>query len=322
MDIQQTQKLIVELMLATAAGTLVLSFAGRWIGGVWTTMIATLAACLLVYQPLTGVSPFADFKTDLIRRILLAAIPFTACVITVSFRRVPRWVRFAVVVIGPAVMLYWVFLRYDLKMPRVQMLTHQIVPVAAVIVVLWLLIEPLTTRSPGPAVTIVIGFLTGGIALFLMLLSQGSQAGEISPMVAASAGGAMLAAIACVALFNEQMSFARGPVLVWLTLAAALFSFMWFDTNEVPTGDLLLIAAIPVLAWVPEIGPIHRLKLWKRETIRFVLLAIPFGIAVKLAYGQSKAPEEEVRVEPNQSAAPILPRYTPIAKTIIPPTMT
>jgi hypothetical protein len=326
MDVQQTQKLLVEMLALSAVGTFVLSLVGRWIGGAWTTMVAITSAVVLVYKPMVGGLVFDNFTTDLIRRILIAAIPFTALVLATSWKTGPAWGRFAVAALAPTAMLYWVFMHYDLAVPRVTLLTHEVLPVAGVVLVLWAMIEPIAVRTPGPAVPIVLGFTTGGIAIFLLLLSQGSQAGEISPMLPASAAGALLAAIASSFIGKKPLSFARGPVLLWLTLTAAFFSFMWFDTNEIPLVDLLLIASVPVLAWIPETGTIHRMKPWKRESIRFVLLAIPFGMAVVLANRQSAAQEQELGLQgpthSDQSAAPILPRYTPIAKTIIPPTIT
>jgi hypothetical protein len=97
-------------------------------------------------------------------------------------------------------------------------------------------------------------------------------------MIPATAAGALLAA-----MFQRSLSFARGPVLLWLTLIGTIYGFALVD-DSLPFGRLYYLAAIPVLAWVCEIPILHRLKPWKRELIRFVLMAIPMCIVMYLVY--------------------------------------
>jgi hypothetical protein len=284
---QQTEMTITVTLAVAALGTLILSLAGRWIGGVWTTLLATLAACLFAYKPLLSAPLFGNVQHDLLQRILTASIPFTVCLIGLSFKRISFWFRLLFAVVAPSLLLYWVFLHFDIAMPRWAMLTHEILPVAVAVLIAWLLIEPISVRSPGPAAPMILGFVTGGVA-FLLLISQENQAGEFAPLIPATAGGAMIAAIINSFVGKKPLGFARGPVLQWLMLSAALFAFMWFDTDALPVKPLLIIASTLPAAWAAEIGPIHRWKPWKRESLRFLLLAVPVIIAVVLAYQQSK----------------------------------
>jgi hypothetical protein len=325
--------IVLGLAIALAmGGTLLASLAGRWIGGVWTTLLATLATALLAYQPLIGTSVFSGYDTDLLRRILLGAIPFTALIVLLSFKKVPLLGRLLFALLGPAALLYWIFCHFDLQVPRQTLFTHEVLPVSLAIFVCWLLIEPLAHRSPGAAAPIVVGSATAGVAV-LLLLSSENQAGLMAPLIPATAGGAVLAALVA-ALIRRPVQFARGPVLLWLMLIAALFSFMWFDTEKLPLPYLYWIATAPLLAWIMEIGPLHRLKPYKRETIRLVLVLIPVVIGVVLAYKQHKKEAAESgdeyswidRAQPYLTwphpAAPIRPSQIPIPKTINPPTIT
>jgi hypothetical protein len=319
----QHAQLVQGMAIAIAMlGTLTFSLLGRWIGGVWTTLLATLAACLFAYQPLIGASLFAGFKTDLLRRILIAAVPFTALTILLAFKKVPGLVRLLFVVAAPSLLLYWIFIRFDLAVPRQMLLIHKIFPISLTIFIAWALIEPIAKRSPGSAAPIIVGASTAGIA-FLLLLSNENQAGLMAPIIPATAGGAALAA--CIAsLLGKPLNFSRGPVLLWLTLIAALFAFMWFDLEQLPLPYLYWVAAAPLLAWIPEIGPIHRLKPWKRESLRLLLVLAPVIVAIILAFRQHKKEAAESGDEYGfvQPAAPICPSQIPIPNTINPPTIT
>ena len=253
-----------------ALGTCVLSLAGRWIGGAWTTLLAILVAMLLAYHPLIGASLTDNFKTDLLRRIVLASIPFTIVLAGLSFKKVPEKARAAFAVFWPALMLWFVFANYPITFS--DLFLHRIGPVCLAIFGCWLLIEPIAVRSPGSAVTMVIGFLTGTGA-FALIDSTQQQAGAIAPIIPATAAGA-LAAVIIGSFFKLKLSFAGGPVLLWLTLLGALFAFLWID-GTLPVQHLYWMATIPVVAWVCEIPWLHRLKPWKRESLRFVLMAIP-----------------------------------------------
>jgi hypothetical protein len=125
-------------------------------------------------------------------------------------------------------------------------------------------------------------------------------------------------------LLRKPLNFSRGPVVLWLMLIAALFAFMWFDIEKLPVPYLYWIATAPLVAWIPEIGPIHRQKPWIRETIRLLLVLIPVAVAMALAFQQHKkeaaASGDEYGIV--QPPAPILPSQIPIANTIPPPTIT
>jgi hypothetical protein len=325
-DIQHMQMILGTCMALAALGTLLLSIAGRWIGGALTTMLAIVAAMLLAYQPLVGSSPFEDLKTDVLRRILIGLIPFTLCLIILSIKPIPGFIRLLFVLIVPALFLYWVFSHFDVTVPRQTLFFHKIVPLCVFVFVSWCAIEPIARRNPGAAAPIVIGPVTGGLA-FLLMLSSETQAGLIAPVIPATALGALLAAIIAV-FIHKPISFARGPVLLWIMVIAGVFAFMWLDTDKLPTPYLWWILTGPLLAWVCELKPIHRLKPWKRESIRLVLVSIPVIAAVAFAYKQHRdeakaAGDEYGMVAPAaHPAAPILPSQIPMPNTINPPMIT
>jgi hypothetical protein len=343
----QHMQIIIGIVIGLAmAGTLVLSLASRWIGGVWTTLLGILAACLIGYRPLIDASLFAGFDRDPLRRILLGMIPFTAIIALLSPRKIPAIARILLALLGPSVVFYWVFSRFDLSVPPATLLFHEVLPVGLAIFAGWVVIEPLAHRSPGAAAPIAIGAVTAGLAA-LLLLSAENQAGLMAPLIPATAGGAVLASIVA-ALIRKPIHFARGPVLLWLTLIAALFAFMWLDTEKLPLPWLYWIAGAPLLAWIPEIPVLHRIKPWKRETLRLVLVLTPVTFGVVLAYNQHKkeaaeSGDEYSWVTPprfhlqregvNSSAplfstnrahpaAPMRPSQMPIPNTINPPTIT
>jgi hypothetical protein len=331
-DIQHTQTVLGMAILFAMLGTLLLSLVGRWIGGAWTVLLAILLASLVAYQPLCNSPLFGRLATDRQQRILLAAIPFTLLLIGLSFKRIPLLLRVISAIVGPAMMLTWVFYGYDKTVPMMTIFTTRIAPICLSLFVVWLLIEPIAIRTPGAAAPMILGFLGAGCG-FLLMLSAENQAGLMGLMVPATAGGATLAAIVA-AMFRKQLSAARGPVLLWLTLLASQFAYLWIahSTKEMPLNYLTWLAAVPLLAWIPEIGPIHRIKPWKRETLRFVLLAIPVVITMVAAKKQHDREAAEAgdpfgilwqspQFVPH-SAAPMCPRYMPMPKTINPPTIT
>jgi hypothetical protein len=287
-SIQDYQKLQVETAAVAVVVTMILAFAGRWIGGVWTTLLAIAACVLLAYQPLTNTSLFSDLKTDRLQMILVGLIPFVLISIGLSFRKIPLFVHMIFALAGPALVLAWAYHDYVPATPRMTLFLHGIAPISIAIFVLWLVFEPIATRSPGLAMPMVIAVL-GIASTFLLMLSKDLQAGLMSTPVSGTAIGAALAAIASSFIGKKQLSFARGPTLLWLTVLGLMFGFLWISDDTLPLKYLYWLAAVPVLAWIPELGPIHRLKPWNREAIRFLLMAIPASIAMTLAFKDHKA---------------------------------
>jgi hypothetical protein len=320
-DIQHTQMLLGAAMVMAALGTLLLALLGRWIGA-WITLLAILAALLICYQPLINASLFAGFKTDLLRRILIGLIPFTLGLLVVSRPNKIAAGRILFALLAPSLLLWWVFAHFDLAVPRQTLLLHKIVPIGLAIFIAWLLIEPLAVKSPGAAAPIVIGAFSGGLA-FLLMLSAENQAGLIAPIIPATALGALLAAIAA-SILKSPITFARGPVLLWLTSIAALFAFLWLDTDQLPTRDLYWTATAPLLAWIPQWKPIHRRNAWQRESLRLLLVLVPVVIAIILAFNQHKKEAAESGDEYGQvqSPAPMCPSQIPMPNTTMPPTIT
>jgi hypothetical protein len=228
--------------------------------------------------------------------------------------------------IGPALLLGWVFHDYAIQtVPRQTIYLHQIAPVAVAIFACWLLLESLATRSPGIAAPMAVTMLSTA-GTFLLMLSAENNAGLIATPIAGTAGGAAVAAVIAGIFGMKATSLARGPILLWLTALASLFALLWISSDQLPLQHLYWLAGIPLLAWIPEIGPLHRLKPWKRESIRFILIAIPTAAAMALAFREHQK-EAAAAGDPfgmvwPHPAAPILPSQIPIPNTINPPTIT
>ena len=222
-------------------------------------------------------------------------------------------------------------------MPRSTVYVHRILPICGAIFAIWLILEPMAVRTPGPGVPMVVAALAIA-STFLLMLSSEPAAGLMSTPVSGIAIGGALAAFISTFIRNKQLSFARGPVLLWLTVLGMMFAFLWTSSDKLPLQYLYWLAAVPVLAWIPELPPIHRLKPWNREAIRVLLVGYPAMMSMMLAFKdhqvEAKASGDEFGLiypaypvypaAPTNpyTAAPYLPSAIPIASTINPPTIT
>jgi hypothetical protein len=329
-SIQDFQKLQAETAVIAAVVTMLLSLAGRWIGGVWTTLLSIAGCVLFAYQPLVNTTLFSNLKTDRLQMIIVGLIPFVLITIGLSFRKIPLFVHVIFAIIGPALVLGWAYHDYDVSEARMALFLHGIAPISIAIFILWLLLEPIAARSPGFALPMVIAVLAIA-STFLLMLSKDQNAGLMSTPVSGTAIGAALAAIASGFIGKKQLSFTRGPTLLWLTVLGLMFGYLWISDDSMPLKYLYWLAAVPVVAWIPELGPIHRLKPWNREAIRFLVMVIPASIAMTLAFkdhkAEAKASGDEYGLHwpaphPPYPAAPISPSQMPIPNTINPPMIT
>jgi hypothetical protein len=271
-----------------AVATLLFALAGKWFGGIRITLLAITAAILLSFHPLIHANLFSNLTTDRMQKILAALIPFTIVLVCISFRKIPILLHPLIALIGPGLILAWVFHDYAVQdMPREVLYLHRIVPLSLGLLVMWALIEPIAVRSPGPAAPMIITLIAIG-STFLLMLSAEANAGLMSTPVSGTAAGAALAAAIVAMAKSNNLSLSRGPVLLWLTMLGCMFAYLWISDDELPVKYLCWLASVPLLAWIPEIGPIHRLKWWKRESIRLVLVAIPVVMTMALAFREHK----------------------------------
>ncbi len=276
---------LIAAMAIAAMGVALVFLCTRWVG-VWISILAIVIAQVLSYSPVVGALQWRSFKTDLPSRILIASSVFALIVAGLSLRKLPSWARIAFSVIGPALLLWFVFANWPIE--RAQLFLHRIGPISLAIFVAWMLIEPISTRSPGAAAPLIIGCVTGAAAMALLVAGQ-DQAKGMAPIIPATAAGALGAAM-LASLLKWKLSFARGPVLLWLTLMGELYAFLWIE-NDLPLAQLYWIAAIPFLAWIAEIPVIHRLKPWKRELIRLALMLGPMIVVMVEVYHLSQQME-------------------------------
>jgi hypothetical protein len=146
----------------------------------------------------------------------------------------------------------------------------------------WILIEPLTARRPGPTGSILLWLLSTGSAL-LLLLGASPRLGFLVVTLAGVFGAYFL-----FSLLLKKSPISAGPTLLCIPLLSAWLSYAYFDSSVITPIELSLLITAPLLAWLPEIPPLTKLKPWKRELLRAALTAAPIAIAITLAAIQFK----------------------------------
>jgi hypothetical protein len=142
--------------------------------------------------------------------------------------------------------------------------------IAAAQAVVWLLLAALARRSPGVSLPIALALAVGGASMTVMLSAYlaGGQAGL--PLSAALLGGAVTALV----LPDAARSVVPIGVAV-VGLASLLVIGRFF--GELRTDHAVLLAAAPLLAWVPEVPRLRRLPRWACGLLRVVLVGLVVG---------------------------------------------
>ena len=291
---------VVGLTLSVVAGAIVLlalvAAALRRRHPRWAAAMLTLgipAAGLLAYRPLLDKSPLSDLPHDVVQRLWwgAAGLAVLLAIVRGLCGGARPWLRrgamLAAAILLPAAVLAFAFLPFrPADTSTVQFLARPLGLMLLAIVGGWLLLEPMAVRSPGAAVPLVMGFLSAGVG-GLILMSDSTAPGMSVAVVGASTAGVLLAAWAAHLASRRvvlPVSAAGGAVVMWLTLLSGLMCFCCVDSDTVPTANLLILAAAPLLAWTPEIPAVHRWKPWRRELLRAALVAGPVILALARAY--------------------------------------
>jgi hypothetical protein len=149
--------------------------------------------------------------------------------------------------------------------------------VAAVGAVVWLLLDGIATRRPGPTMPIVLS-LAAFLAVQAMIHGRSAKVGEMAASLSAALGGAV-----GVAFVWRTLSLARGGTAVYsMLITGCLVIGAYFDALPLEAGGILLAA--PLFAWVGEIPPLSRAHPAIRIGVATVLVAAVGLAAVYLAW--------------------------------------
>ncbi len=324
---------------AVVVGTAVLCLLGGWsrrgwAAGTWAVLLALAVAPLATDRPFLGERPQwreADTdRADAVQRIILAVFPLAGLAAALATRRLPAWASGVLAAAAPVAIGRWVLAAW----PTPPVGWPALAAAAVASGGLWLLVEPLAVRRPtGVAAPWVCGCLAAGVGLVNLYSSA------TAPAWVAVATGGVVGGTFLFALTGRGPSFARGPVAVVVPLLVCAVLANRIGGGNVPTSRWLLLAAAPVAAWAAEIKPVRGWRPWLREPLRMAVVAVPVVVAVVPAYRAWKV-EQDAETGPNwsmaappggtvatdpaavQPPAPTLPRPTPMASTIRPPTIT
>jgi hypothetical protein len=210
-------------------------------------------------------------------RLLLLVIPATLLVeVLGAIPRLPRWLiwalRIAIAGLGARVLLHGSMYLAGPAGPGSSAWT---VPqawlifgsIAAVEAAAWVLLFVLARRSPGASLPIALALAVGGASMANMLSAYlaGGQAGL--PLSAAILG----ASLAALVMPDASRSVAPiGVAVVGLSSLLVIGRFF----GELRTDHAVLLFAAPLLAWVPELPWLRRLRPWGRGLLRVVLVGL------------------------------------------------
>jgi hypothetical protein len=199
-----------------------------------------------------------------------------------SWRKVPWLVRVMLAMIAPLAMVWYVFQPIPTASMPVAKMWHWAMIAMVIAGVDYSLTEGIANRRPGVAVPLVLGPVAAGTGAVLLLI------GTYSFGLLGAALGLMILGWCGAALIHKSISFSRGPVVLVIALLVGFLTYDYFQSDDFTSTELVLIAVAPLMAWVVEWRPMSRWKSWKREVLRMVLVFIPIGVAVGMAFIQFK----------------------------------
>jgi hypothetical protein len=261
---------------------LLIAAALAWIGGMWPRgsawgAIAGLAIGLFVAYGafMSRRSPLPAVEAP--ERIVVCGIGIAIAGILLCWRSVP-WIARGLLAIAAQVLILWFVFRPmpASSLPPEKMWTFVAIT-AGVGLVLTALIETTARRSGSVAAALVLGPLASGVGA-INILTGNAKLGWLGASI-----GVMIFGWFVAALISKNVSLSRGPVIVCLAILSALLAYGYFSSETMTPLYLALVAGAPVLAMIAEAPPIHRMRSWKRELIRIVLVTIPIGVAVGIA---------------------------------------
>ncbi len=244
--------------------------------GSWGTILGISIGFLLAFYGIMGQWPPLP-PTESPQRIALLAVPLGVLAAILSLPKVHGSLRILLAIAAPAGAVWFMFK----ALPAASFPPSQMLPwvggATAVAVAVELIIEPIALKYPSTAPAMILGPLAGGVSVIaLLMVSQ--NLGYLGAAVALMVLGSFFARL----LFSPA-KLSRGPVVVVVTLLTAILTYAFFESDEISTTEVILLAGAPLLAWIVELPPIRRIRPWRRELLRMILVTIPIVVAIVLA---------------------------------------
>ena len=149
---------------------------------------------------------------------------------------------------------------------------------AAYLVLLAGLLEPLANRARGPLLLFVLWATLAATTAVLVL------SGNLRFAQMALAGAAALFGVALVACVRRETNYTKGVSLIFSMMAVGLMLIGRVNSfSEVPLASYLLVPAAPLALWCSAVGPLSTLTGVKGVTVRVALPFSLLGVAVVLA---------------------------------------
>jgi hypothetical protein len=150
----------------------------------------------------------------------------------------------------------------------------------------WILLAWLSQRDPGRTVPLAVAIACAGTAI-IMMLSGYASGGPLAMPLAGAVVGALVASIFVKG--NLPLDGLLGLSVVGLFAIIVMGHFF----GELTWTNAALLFVAPLLCWLAELGPIHRLKPELRPLAGLVLVVVPVVIALTLA--QQKFVEDSAK---------------------------
>jgi hypothetical protein len=168
---------------------------------------------------------------------------------------------------------------------------------AAGLLVSWLLLDRLATRSPSRAVPLALALTTAaaGITIMLSGYSTGGQLGV--PLTGA------LAAVAIASLLISGPIEWRGAIGVGVVMLFGLLVLGRFF-GDLTTLHAVLLFIAPLLAWTSELPLIKKLGAWQRGAIQLLIVAAMLSVVVFRAQRQFTADSQQNSQQSGDAADP------------------
>ena len=241
----------------------------------WGPALALAAAFAAAFAGLRGIR-FPPREANMWLNYLGAIAVLIAIAATVAGPKKWRWP-----IVGASIALIlatvWLLARSQIPIFGWRHFLMRAAVIAAGMVVWWLLMERLATRTKGAAATLpLILTICASVAAITLVNAHSMFLGEL-----AGASAAALGAIMVAALWFKKLSLARGGmlalsvVLVGVILAGHFFA----DLSKL---DLILLSVAPLAAWLGELPmKSHRTRFTVRLVAVLLILLIPLVPALK-----------------------------------------
>jgi hypothetical protein len=266
----------------------VLALLGQWFFRDirWGPILGLCGGLILAYRGIAGQRlPMPPIEAP--ERIVVFGAVLGIVAICASWRKLPWGIRVILAIIAPAAMVWYVFKPIPVaSIPVVQMWEWAAVA-SGIALVVNASTEAIAIRRPGAAAALVLGPLAAGIGAMLLMVGT-IKLGWLGAAIALTILGWFAAT-----LIGKNISLARGPVYVVVTLLAGLLAYDYFESDNITLLQIALLSTAPLLAWIVEVPPMRRWSAWKRELVRMVIVFIPIAFAVGMAVVQFRKDSAE-----------------------------